>query len=82
MLAPVVDVKTAVNPVGAKQLGGDQVKERPDAGKIVEVSVEVEVFNVPAVVAAQLVVVVLLLKSVFAPPLKPTCVVILVVENM
>jgi hypothetical protein len=49
------------------------MKVSPDAGRTVLLTVQVTAFVPPAVVADQFVVVVLLLKSVFADPLKPTC---------
>ena len=51
--------------------GGVQVYVNPAVGLTVLESVTVEVFNVPAVVDDQFVVVVLLLKSAFKLPLKP-----------
>ena len=51
--------------------GGVQVYINPEVGFTVFESVTVELFNVPEVVDDQFVVVVLLLKSVFALPLKP-----------
>jgi hypothetical protein len=54
-----------------EQAGGVQVYVRPDVGLTVFDRVTVELFNVPAVVDAQFVVVVLLLKLVFVLPLKP-----------
>lgn len=51
----------------------------PDDGKTVEVNEHVEVEAVPAVVAFQLVVVLLLLKSLEDEPLSPISTVILVV---
>ena len=52
--------------------GGVHLNERPEAGTTVEVMEQEAALVAPAVVAAQLVVVVLLLKSVFAGPLNPT----------
>ena len=52
--------------------GGVHVYINPEVGLTVLESVTLELFKVPAVVDAQFVVVVLLLKSVFEDPLKPT----------
>ena len=54
-----------------EQADGVQVYVNPEAGFTVLERDTVEVFNVPAVVDAQFVVVVLLLKLVFVLPLKP-----------
>ncbi len=52
--------------------GGVKVKVVPLAGKTDGLMVHVALFNVPPVVDAQLVVVVLLLKVAFVLPRKPT----------
>ena len=57
-------------PVHTVATGGVQVYVKPDAGLTVLESVTVDVFNVPAVVDAQFVVVVLLLNAV--APCSPT----------
>ena len=54
-----------------EQAGGVQVYVSPDVGLTVFDRVTVELFNVPVLVDPQFVVVVLLLKSVLAFPLKP-----------
>ena len=71
-----IDAGPAILPaVGVPAQGdaGVQLKVKPDAGKIAVVNVQVAELTPPAVVRAQLVVVVLLLKSAALAPLKPTC---------
>jgi hypothetical protein len=58
--------------------GGVHVNVRPLAGKIELVNVQFAELVVPAVVAAQFVVVVLLLNTELEDPLKPTCFVLAV----
>jgi hypothetical protein len=60
-------------PPGAEQEGGVKLKVKPEAGKIDEEKVHEALLAVPAVVAPQFVVVVLLLKSEFKVPPRPTC---------
>ena len=56
--------------------GNDQVRVLPLAGNTVDEIVQVAVLLPPAVVDAQLLVVVRLLKSVATLPLRPTCLVV------
>ena len=70
-LADVGDVYDTDKDPGATQEGGVQVYVNPEAGLTVFDRDTVELFNVPAVVDVQFVVVVLLLKLEFELPLKP-----------
>ena len=71
----VVDNERSVGcAVGVVQRGGGvKAKVSPEEGKIDEEKVHEALLAVPAVVAPQFVVVVLLLKSEFKVPPRPTC---------
>ena len=71
IVADVLVILDDVSAEGTAHADGVHVKVLPEAGFTVLDKVTVEVFAVPAVVPFQVVVLVLLLKSVFAEPLRP-----------
>jgi hypothetical protein len=78
IVADVEVMFVEVKPVEPGQVGGVQVKVKPELGVIAVVNVQLALFVKPVVVADQFVVVVLLAKAAFDAPLKPTSLVLLV----